>query len=35
VLHETVCLTAGVVEHQWACKRCNVTWTSRFNPLLV
>jgi hypothetical protein len=33
--YQSAYLTAGVVEHQWACQHCNVTWTSRFNPLLV
>jgi hypothetical protein len=24
-----------LVEHHWVCKRCDVSWKSRFDPMLV
>jgi hypothetical protein len=24
-----------IVEHHWLCKTCEVSWTTRFDPLLV
>jgi hypothetical protein len=28
-------LHGRVIEHHWLCKTCDVSWTSRFHPLLV
>ncbi len=32
---ESKYLAGHLVEHHWRCQRCNVSWQSRFDPLLA
>jgi hypothetical protein len=32
---ESKYLSGHLVEHHWRCQRCNVSWQSRFDPLLA
>jgi hypothetical protein len=32
---ESKYLTDHLIEHHWACKRCDVSWKSRFDPMFV
>jgi hypothetical protein len=32
---ESKYLSGHLVEHHWRCQRCNVSWQSRFDPMLA
>ncbi len=32
---ESKYLAGHLVEHHWRCQRCNVSWQSRFDPMLA
>ena len=32
---ESKYLAGHLVEHHWRCQRCNVSWKSRFDPILA